>query len=210
MLTLNNSCLQYNHLDRKKGHLERGKQKTIFTSVKLHISPCTANNDKVALWCRQDTFSFSAALKNSRYLILSGNAKLWGCYPNCSSEFSAPGEQSKYEKQSVRNYFLLAVVGSALVFSKVGSWGQCKPHSVNVTQNHSWAVRRISNEEESHSLLWLGRCAVMGNHKHISEWPSHTFILPHWHRRTIILTSIHRSADNCHLTHIKTKQQQIE
>lgn len=46
---------------------------------------------------------------NSRYLILPGNAKLWGCYPNCSSEFSASGEQSKYEKQSMWNYFLLVV-----------------------------------------------------------------------------------------------------
>lgn len=30
--------------------------------------------------------------------ILTGNAKLWGCYPNYASEFSASGEQSKYEK----------------------------------------------------------------------------------------------------------------
>ena len=118
---------------------------------------------------------------NSRYLILTGNAKLWGCYPNCSSEFSASGEQSKYEKQSVRNYFLLVVLGSPLVFSKVGSWGLRSPLSANVTQTQSCGVRRMPNEEDPQPLLWLGRCAVRGSHKHICAQPSHTFVLPRIH-----------------------------
>lgn len=115
---------------------------------------------------------------NSRYLILTGNAKLWGCYPNCSSEFSASGEQSKYEKQSARNYFLLVVLGSALVFSKVGSWGLCSPLSMNVTQTHSCGVKRMQNEEDP-QLLIREVCSQGKPSTYLRT--SHAFILQHTH-----------------------------
>ncbi len=103
--------------------------------------------------------------------------------PTVPSEFSASGEPSKYEKQSVWNYFLLVVLGSALVFSKVGSWGLCSPLSVNVTQTHSCGMRRMPNEEDPPPPLWLRRCAVRESHKHIRARPSHTFTLPRVHTR---------------------------
>lgn len=115
---------------------------------------------------------------NSRYLILTGNAKLWGCYPNCSSEFSASGEQSKYEKQSVRNYFPLVVMGSALVFSKSWKLGLALTSQCERDSHPRLGVRRIRDEEDAHALSgdW-GRCVQPGeNFERISEWPSHIFI----------------------------------
>lgn len=41
-------------------------------------------------------------LQNSGHLNLAGNAKLWGCYPNCSSEFSAAGGSGRGKKKNVK------------------------------------------------------------------------------------------------------------
>lgn len=153
---------------------------------------------------------------NSRYLILAGNAKLWGCYPNCSSEFSASGEQSKYEKQSVRNYFLLVVMGSALVFSKVGSWGFCSPRSVNVTHIHSWVwgesrMRRTFTLSVDWGVPQSGeKC------KHASGSPSHMFILPHTHKQLVCMRSHSHirspkdKTEKCQLLNIGKAQQPQE
>lgn len=127
---------------KKEDTLKEERRETLFPSVKLHISHFTANNDKVALWCRQGGFHFPLT-SNSRYLILTGNAELWGCYPDCVFGVGAPREsRANMKKQSGGNYLLLVVSGSSLVFSKVlqpaldssarawlkpqlSAWGEC-------------------------------------------------------------------------------------
>lgn len=172
----------------------------IFLTLQLY-------NDKVALWCRRGSFHFLLT-SNSRYLILTGNAKLWGCYPNCSSEFSASGEPRKYEKQSGRNYLLLVVLGSALVFSKVCSWGFSSPLSVNVTQTTAavWGecvMRRTLSLYCDEGGVQSGKSI---NILHGLARPSHTVILPSIH------TQPSACATKCQLMHINkacqpTKQQ---
>lgn len=41
-------------------------------------------------------------LQNSGHLILAGNAKLWGCYPNCSSESNAQGGPSNMKQSKIK------------------------------------------------------------------------------------------------------------
>lgn len=106
------------------------------------------------------------ATSNSRHLILPGNAKPWECYLNCASEFSAWGKKSKYEKRkmqnSIRNYFLLFVLDSLFVLSKVGSWGLRSPLSVNATlnqhlkceENLEWGEPPASSNKKEAQTVW--------------------------------------------------------
>lgn len=92
---------------------------------------------------------------------------------------SVPQESTANMKNKALEIISFLLFWVQLLFSqKVGSWGLCSPLSVNVTQTHSWGVRRIENEKDPHPLLWLGRCVVRESHKHICAWPSHTFVLP--------------------------------
>lgn len=166
----------------------------IFTSVKLHISLSLQLIMTRLLFDAGETVFHFLLTSNSRYLILAGNAKLWGCYPNCSSEFSASGEQHKYEKQRVRNYFLLVVLGSVLVFWKDGSWGLCSPLSTNVSQTCRWGVKRIPDEEDPQPLLWLGRCAGRDRHKQICCKHPYSHTHPHKTKKTCKRTCRQMSA----------------
>lgn len=171
----------------------------------------------------ETVFHFPLA-SNSRYLILAGNAKLWGCYPNCSSELGASGEPRKYEKQSVRNYFLLVVLGSALVFFSFfvcfffKSWqlglmltSRCERDLKNPA-DVAWGECRM-RKDPSASAVIRELCSRGKSRKHIPARPSHTFILLRIHTQPCACarrTGVH--ADKCQLMHINkawqpTKQQ---
>ena len=119
----------------------------------------------------ETVFHFPLA-SNSRYLILAGNAKLWGCYPNCSSELGASGEPRKYEKQSVRNYFLLVVLGSALVFFfsfvcffffqklAAGAYAHLSVWTWLEKTPLLWCEENAEWGRTPQPPLWLGSCAV--------------------------------------------------
>lgn len=109
---------------------------------------------------------------NSRYLILTGNAKLRGCYPNCSYEFSASGEQSKCEETKCWKLFPSCCLRFSSCFLKSWQLGpmltsQCERDSklqMSCEENPKWG-----GPSSSAVIRW-----VMDSHKHINECDIHS------------------------------------